>query len=778
MKIGIALAIFMAASVATGLAYAEEIDVRFLPSKMVENSDGIMHVFAIEGSQAVPKEITNLTITSLDSSILRVEDVRDGSDFITEVSVRTGKPGSTKIYLAAPGFTPKEIPVTVYGSKNNVAKILLKVTPGTFSTSGSNEGYVAVQLADEDGFPVIAKTDVTISLSTANRDILEFANANLIVKSGEYYAYSKFFTKKSGSAVLYASSNGIETQSTTVTINKDTDVQIKAYIYPTSLSINYAPRGFIIAQLQDSGGKPILAQNDVTVYYKVTDSSLSETVNYSNSNKMGTGFFVIPKGSYWGHTQYSLPRGIEGTYDITISSQNPLSVETQQIKAVDLRIMDDKNVKFQTLPILTTGNSELIGILYLEDESGNPVGAKNDLIIKIDSSDATSLAVRDTTISRGDNAALVFGKTGHSATSELKLRPVINDGQLVTVSMFGPDKNSLSLTVEPLIPKVLSGTSFPLAFYLKDGNEVTVFPESQQIFLSPNEHVEIKPTSIPQKSAIILAEAASLKKGAAKVSFDVGDFKSSFSLESLSSDPSSLILDHAKTIFAGNNDIFSVQILNSAGLPTYAASDVEVNLVVKNGELIEVPTTITVEKGRYYALFDAAPMKAGQTEISLLSKDLPLVSKKIDIISLMPSVAIRGPESANLAETFTATVSATANGKPLTGASVAWQIDGGAVQISDSKTGSTGEAVAAITPQGPSVSIKASISSPGYSAATATRIVPVNMPAAEEVFVEEIAPSYQAPEIFGFDPVLIMVPAAIVASGFMLQKKGHLKIKK
>lgn len=773
------LAIIMAASVATGLAYAEELDVRFLPSKMVENYDGMMHVFAVEGGKAVPKEISDLRITSLDSSVLHIEKVREGDDFITEVSVRAGKPGTTKIYLAAPGFTSKEIPVTVYGSKNNVAKILLKVTPDKFTTSGSNEGYIAVELADEDGFPVIAKNDVTVSLSTANKDMIEFANSNLIIKKGEYYSYSKFFVKKSGDAVLYATSSGIDTQSTTVTIKKDGDLKVKAYIYPQTLSINYAPKGFIIVQLQDSSGKPVLAQNDVTVYYKVTDATHSETANYSKSNLMSTGHFQIPRGSYWGYTQYTLPKGIEGTYDISVSSQNPLSVETQQVKAVNLQVMDDKNIKFETMPILTTGNSELIGILYLEDESGNPVGAKGELMIKIDSSDTASLAIKDTTILRGDQAALVFGKTGHSASSDLKLRPVITDGQLKTVTVFGPNKNSLDLVATPLVPKVLSGTDFPLAFYLKDGDEITAFPESHQIFMSPNEHVELKPKTALQRDTVVLADATSLKKGTANIGFDVGGFKSSLSVESLSSDPSSLSLDHAKTIFAGNNDVFSVQILNSAGLPTYATNDVEVSLVVKNRDLIDIPPTITIEKGAYYVLFDAAPMKAGKTDVSLLSKELPLLSKNLEIISLMPSLTIKGPESAAQAETFTVTVSANTNGKPLAGASVSWQVDGGAIQISDPKTGNTGEALAAITPQGSSINVKATVSSPGYSVATITKAITVDADPVEETLVlEEVAPSYQTPEIFGFDPILISVPAAIIGAGFMLKKKGHLKIKK
>lgn len=770
----------MAISVATSLAYAEELNVRFLPSKMIENSQGMMHVFVADGDQMIPKKVTDLTVTSLDSTILHIEKISDTSSFITEVSVKAVKAGTTKIYLAAPGFAPKEIPVTVYGNKNNAAKILLKVTPNTFTTSGSNEGYVSAGLADEDGFPVIAKEDVTILLSTANKDVLEFTDSSLIIKKGQYYAYAKFFVKKSGNAILYATSNGIETQSATVTIKKDEDIKVKMYTYPKILSTNDASKGFIIVQLQDSSGRPVLAQKDITVHYKVTDSTYSETSNYSNNYKQkNAGYFSIPKGSYWGYIQYSLPKGIEGTYDVSISTQDPLTIETEEIEAKNLQFMDDKTVKFETMPVLMTGNNELIGALYLEDESGDPVGAKKDLMIKIDSSDADSLTIKDTIIMRGDQVALVFGRTSHSAPAELKLRPVVDGGELTTLEVFGPNKDSLQLSVEPLIPKVLSGTDFPLVFYLKDGDEVTAFPENKNIFISPNEYVTLKPKTVLPRDTLVIAEATSLKKGVASLSFEIGDFKSSLSVDNLSLEPASARLDRAKTIFVGTNDVFSVQLLNAAGLPTYATDNVDVSIVVKDQGIVELPSKITIEKGRYYALFDAAPKAAGETDVSLLAKGLPLFTEKVKVVSLKPVVSIAGPQAVNASESFMVSISAAANGKPLADMNVIWDISGGIIQISDSKTSINGEAMAAVIPLESSISIKATVGSQWYPDTVVSKTVAVNSES-EEVFVqqENIEQQYQAPEIFGIDPVLLIVPVAIVASGFMLKKKGQLKIKK
>jgi hypothetical protein len=777
LRVGIILAALIVYTITASVAYAEEFDIRFLPQKLVEGSQAKMQVFVTEGEQIIPKKITDLTITSLDSSILHIEKIQDGSSFVSEVTVKAGKPGTTTLYLAAPGFGSKEIPVTIYGNKNHASTLLVKITPDTFTTSGPNEGYIAVELADEDGFPVIAKEDTVISLNTANRDIIEIASQNLLIKKGEYFAHTKFTIKNSGEASVYLTAQDIQTAISTITVQEDEDITVKMYTYPTTMSIHDATQGFVIAQLQDSSGKPIIAQKDITVYYRVADSDFEEATNYSSNYKQkSTGYFQIPKGSYWGYTQYSLPEGLEGTYEISITTEDPLVVETQEIEAKDLELMDDKLVQFQTLPVLATGKRELVGVLYLEDEDGNPVVAKKELAIKIDSSDSKSLAVEDVIMKGGSQVALVYGKVGHSVPTDLELRPAVNEGEMTTIEVFGPDKDSLEFVVEPLIPEVLTGTAFPTIMYLKDGEELTSFPEDSEVFVSPNEFVQIQTKKIVQKDTLVLFDSKSLKKGSVDLTVESGDFEDTTTIDNLSSDPANMILDYSKSIFVGNNDVFSIQLVNSEGLPTYATSDVVISLVVKDRGLVEMPSSITIPTGSYYALFDVAPKAAGTTEISLLSKELPLVSEEITITSLTPTLTITAPDSIDSSETFIATVSAKANEKPLVGLKVDWQASGGIIQISDSYTGTTGDATISIIPNGQSVNIVATASGQWYSSASVSKSVTVNSPIVVLSEEQPVKEDYSI-EIFGIDPILIIVPGAIGAAGFMLKKKGQLKIR-
>lgn len=776
MRVGIILAAFIVYTITASVAYAEEFDIRFLPQKLVEGSEAKMQVFVAEGEQIIPKKITDLTITSLDSSILHIEKIQDTGSFVSEVTVKAGKPGTTTLYIAAPGFDSKEIPVTIYGNKNHASTLLVKITPDTFTTSGPSEGYIAVELADEDGFPVIAKEDTVVSLNTANRDKIEIASQNLLIKKDEYYSHTKFTIKNSGEATIYLTSNGIETATSTITIQEDEDLTVKMYTYPNTMSIHDATQGFVIAQLQDSSGRPIIAQKDITVYYRVADSDFEEATNYSSNYKQkSTGYFQIPKGSYWGYTQYSLPEGLEDKYELSISTEDPLVVETQEIEAKDLELIDDKLVQFKTVPVLATGKRELVGVVYLEDEDGNPVVAEKELAIKIDSTDNKALTVEDVILKAGGQVALVYGKIGHSVPTDLELRPAVTEGEFTTIDVFGPNKDSLEFVVEPLIPEVLSGTSFPTIMYLKDGTEITNFPEDSDVFVSPNEYVQIQTKKIVQKDSLVLFDSKSLKKGSVELTVEAGDFEDSTTIDNLSSDPANMILDHSKSIFVGNNDVFSIQLINSEGLPTYATSDVVVSLVAKDQNLVEMPSSITIPTGSYYALFDVAPKAAGTTEISLLSKELPLVSEEITITSLIPILTITAPDSVGESEAFTATVSAKSNEKPLAGLKVDWQLSGGINQISDSQTSPAGEASISIIPNSPSVNIVATVSGQWYSPASTSKSVTVNMPVSVLVS-EEQAKDYSI-EIFGIDPILIIVPGAIGAAGFMLKRKGQLKIK-
>src|SRR3990167_4153879 len=161
-----------------------EFGTRFIPTKLVEDKEGMIHVFAKKGASLVPEKIPGLTVTSLDSKIIRVLTVKDSeSGFVSEVTVKGIQAGTTKLFLAAPGFSSQELPVTVYGNIFTQEQLVVNVVPDSFSSDGPSRGLVSVELTDSDGFPVKASEDVNVSLKVANNNILDIpsAVANMLV---------------------------------------------------------------------------------------------------------------------------------------------------------------------------------------------------------------------------------------------------------------------------------------------------------------------------------------------------------------------------------------------------------------------------------------------------------------------------------------------------------------------------------------------------------------------------------------------------------------------
>src|SRR3972149_963363 len=213
-----------------------EFGTRFIPTKLVEDKEGMIHIFAKKGTSLVPEKIPGLTVTSLDSKIIRVLTVKDSeSGFVSEVTVKGIKAGTTKLFLAAPGFPSKELPVTVYG--------------------------------------------------------------NILIKKDEYFAGTHFEIKPSGQAEkanIYVTAEGMETKSTDITIDKMEDLNVKLYFFREKVDVSTSSAvGHIVVQLQkEDAEEPVLATQDILVTYKIT--------NEFTTNQVGekTSTIKIKKGEY------------------------------------------------------------------------------------------------------------------------------------------------------------------------------------------------------------------------------------------------------------------------------------------------------------------------------------------------------------------------------------------------------------------------------------------------------------------------------------------------
>lgn len=724
----------MLSSIGIMNAYADNaynFGARLIPQKLIENSEGTLQVYSLQNNHVSPQQIPNLVYSSTDSSILQIIGVEKSNDgFTTNIKFITLNHGDVKITLGAPGYTSKEIPITVYANTNYPAKLLVQSTPSTFSVKGPHQGYVAIELTNNDGTPSITNKDVIISLTASDNRVVELTDKQIIVKAGSYYGVGKFEVKQPGTVQIFASAQSLQSASSTITVIQTGSPSIQTFVYPQKINNYAASIGYVIAQLKDASGILTPAKEDITIPVTISDPN----ANLTNSspiiqNIQAYNPIVIKKGSYWGYTNAAVIAKANGTYNVITSAPNGyVNSGPGQITTFTTKFYDDKSARLDVLPILATGKNELIGVVHLEDSSGNPIIASHDLQIEIDSSDENAVAVNNVFMSKGSGVALVFAKVGTSIPPSLSLHVVTYNDQTVTPTITIPSSNSLNLVVQPMIPQILSFSNFPLGAYLKDSaGAVTYFSNDSDLKVLTNDYFSIVPTKIHAGDSVIVTDATSLKTGSATINFISGNYQTSSSLQSSNTSPSKAILDYATPILMDMTNTMMVQIYDSNSNPVFAQKDINLKMVSSDNKVLTLPDNVTIPKGQYYTTFDVRPNSVGTVQASILADDLPLSTYSITVDDLSPTLKIITPTSVLPGETFIASVTAQDHGDPLKNVKIQWKVNGAVVQSSDSVTNQNGTANIVLFPSpGHSISLETNATGSGYSPGHTSKIIRIN----------------------------------------------------
>ncbi|MDE1867828.1 MAG: hypothetical protein KGI08_09000, partial [Thaumarchaeota archaeon] len=556
-----------------------QLDTTLIPNKIIANTDGIIQVYP----KSFGSTISSMVATSSDSSIVRILDVgKDVSHDIFNVKIKALNSGQATINMAASGFASLELPVTIYPDSKGATNLLIKATPKTFSTSGPNTGYISVETVNADGVPTPASVDTPIKLSVSDSSIAGLADDQMMIKQGSYFAMEKFAIAKPGSVQIYASAPSMQPVSASVTINNEAvPYTLQVYAYPPIVNVNKDAVSYVIVQLHDSAGNPVIAKNDIHVSVSVVnpvDTTSVNTSGQSPSVQVNDGF-VIQKGSYWGYVPVEFTAGVNATYNVNISAKgyvistipasttvttsttattgttvpgggtstsgtttttsttstsgtttsgtttatgtttasstlasictsNPISTSESQVQIAAVAqnfVMDDKTPCFYPLPILTTGNTELIGVLALKDSSGYPVLAKSDLSFRMDSSDVSTVSVPGVEMGYGSQSALVFAQIGNAA-NPVTLNVVSDSPQQVMPVMASPSQVTSGLVADSLLPTVLPNTQFPLAIYATNNGALGTFKNDFTALISPQETISPIQLTVTKGDPIFLTD--------------------------------------------------------------------------------------------------------------------------------------------------------------------------------------------------------------------------------------------------------------------------------
>ena len=767
--------------------------VRLIPQKLIENSDGVLQVYAMHNGHIYPQKIENMAFSSTDSSIVQVSGIENnGDNFITNIKLKTSGQGSAKIELGAPGFVSQEIPITVYGNENYPVKLLVQSTPSIFSINGPRVGYFTVELINNNNSPAIAKDDILVNLETADSRVVTLADTQILIKTGEYYGIGKFEVKQIGTTQIFASTNSLQSASSTITVSQTDTPTIHMYVFPQKINNYQSSISYAVAQLTDSSGNLTPAKEDIVIPVTVNDPN----ANVTNSSPViqnieSNAPIIIKKGSYWGYTNIAVNAAANGTYNVFSSAPNGyVNSGPSQVTAFTTKFYDDKSARLDILPILATGKDELIGILHLEDKDGNPIIASHDMQVEIDSSDASSLAVDKVILNKGSGAAPVFAKVGTSIPTSISLHVVTYDDQTISPVITLPTSNSFKLVAQPLVPNILSNTNFPVAVYQADSTGIPVyFSSDSTLKVIPDDYFSIQQAVTHKGDPPVLVNASTSKTGTSTINLILDNYQTSMTMQTVNNSPSQVILNYLNPIFLNMKNTIIAQVFDSGSNPVFAQKDIVLKLVSSNKDILALPGNITIAKGQYYTSFNITPNVVGTSQVSILADDMPLSTYTMTVDSLSPTLSLVTPTSALPGETFIASVTAQDHGDPLKNMKVQWKVNGAVIQNSDSVTNQNGTANIVLLPGSDStVNITTNTTGLGYIPSHVSKMVTVNGTGTNSsnanATLSKLSPlggiqaDLKSFKVGGIDTLPIIVLGTIAISGVLIKKKSILSFKR
>jgi len=745
-----------------------DLGMTLLPGKIMENTQGIIEVFSKTDGVSVDK----LIATSSDQSIVQVLDItQDDGHMMSKIKINAIKAGDVKIAIAAPGFSSSEFDLTVFKNSNIATNLLIKTTPTSFATNGPTNGYVAVESANSDGIPTPVTADMPVSITTSDSKIVNPVDTQIIIKKGEYYAIGKFVVDQPGTALVYASSPSMQAVSSQVTVNNvDSQNTVQVYVYPTTINAFKSTTAYVIAQLHDTSGNPVIATNDVPVTVQVTNATGTGSVNTSKQNLLFqvNEPMVIKKGSYWAYVPMEVASGAAGKYNVTVSTKGNLVSSPAIITANATNlILDTKSARMDALPIMMTGQKELIGVVHLEDPSGNLLLPKEDLFIHIDSSNPSVVSIPDVQLVRGSQAALVFGQVG-TVVNPVTLNVVTDSPQSISPTVTGSASGIDSLNVQPLLSKVLTHGTFPLSFFMTKDSSLDAPTSDFDLSVSPIDSIQTGKLSMIKTQSILVSNATLVKDGLQAFSATAPTYSTVFNIEGLSMNAKSISMVYPDKLIAGLKSTVAIELLDAQQIPAYASHDIDVKFVSSDPSVIQFPDSVQIKAGSYFSTFDVEAKSDGQSEIAMLADEIPLSKFTVNAMSIVPDVSMTSNDFTESGIPMSAEITTSYKQLPLKGLSVDWKIDGAQIKSMDTVTNDEGKAKITLVSDSPgTIHIDASVLGGEYQLTHATKDITVNAP----LVTNSSGSTQNNISLFGVSPLFLGIPIVAGVGVLFFKKK-------
>ncbi|MEE9198674.1 MAG: hypothetical protein V3U26_02630 [Dehalococcoidia bacterium] len=220
------------------------------------------------GRPASASEDMEVLLSSSNPDVVRIQDrvtISKGAHFATTDLVSLAV-GSATLSSVSSGFVSRFIQVNVVEPGEEAEALALYLSPPVLRSGTGSLPGVIVQAIDDEGKPVLfpcTQVDLASSfpLSVEVSQVAEFSCDG----EAQYVTGTLTPGNLPGTPIITAAATGLRPATANLAVHGQVPAELRAYLAPTGLLEVEATPGFLVIQVLDESGVPVISQDDIPI---------------------------------------------------------------------------------------------------------------------------------------------------------------------------------------------------------------------------------------------------------------------------------------------------------------------------------------------------------------------------------------------------------------------------------------------------------------------------------------------------------------------------------
>jgi len=670
-------------------------------------SDGAQHpsfFITIEDGSGKPTPLAhdlNVTIACSDPRALELPEqatIPPGSYFIIVNASSTIQDKRTvEVSVSASGFSSSKLNAIVEPPAGSPKALEVTLLPDVIMPEEGASTKVTVTIVDSYGKPAKARSDLTVTLSSSNLQLVDVSPRTIKILQGSYSASANVVSKGYiGSAIITASASNLKTDSATLKISGAKSEKLSLW---TQSSFVKGDLGLVFITVLDSSLKPAkVSENTVIRLYS------------SNTSVLTVPSYVTVKEDDWispalvtclntGTAKISAIADNLASYSVTvtvISNANPVA-----------------SVKVYTVASYLPADEveETYIALQTVDSSGKPTRLSSAKSLSIFSSNADILGI-DTAVTMSTTNSVEYASATPklAGTAKITVGATNISGSDVSVNVYSPQATSLTVIAPPIpangdveacLVALSSGVPAPLSqstlIQLSSTDTQIADTDSSTVLQGKNYFTTFTISGRSPGQCSLTASGSGLPS-------------SSATLQVYEVRPSIFKVANVKPLAQVKFPLV-IQAVSSQSVPVVTDSSINVNLASSNTTVIRVPDKALITAENSDVLTYCSTLSEGETTLTLSSGGFNSLSVEVSAQSMTGGLKLTAVDKYRAGGSTKVTAEVLMDGKPIQDATITWT--GIGLYATTTQTDSNGKSDNIVTLRDGVNTIEAKVTLPG-----------------------------------------------------------------